>query len=176
MAFTAQIGGVFNVEGSFNDFFATQLTAKGIPSWMSSAVINYDYPQQPLTFPSFSVTHLGGVPREVAQGRTLDPGWRGAEQNALAEISCWESQQRASGNHNLNIKQMRDMAARVFATGAVIAILDVYGSTANPTGNGTIIRAKPVRDAQAPTGDMNPDIVRRRMLVEYKWLERSTAG
>lgn len=175
MAFTAHPGAAFNVEGSFNNFFATQLTAQGLPGWMPSAVVNYDYPNRPLTYPSWSVTHLGALPVEVAQGRHLDEGWRGARQNGLVEVNCWESEQRASGQAYLHIRQMRDMAARVFATGAAIAILDIYGSTANPTGNGTIIRAMPVEDGVMPT-DPNPDVIRRRLLVRYNWLERATGG
>lgn len=176
MPFTAQPGGSFNVEGSFNDFFLTQLTARGLPDWMTSAVVNYDYPQQPLTYPSFSVTHLGGPdPVEVAQGRTLDPGWRGARQIGLAEISCWESYNRASGNHPRNLRIMRDMAARVFATGVAINILDVYGTTGSPTANGTIIRAGPLRTDVAGQ-DPNPDVRRVRLIAQYTWLERATAS
>src|SRR3990167_934498 len=146
MGFTAHPGAAYNVVGSFDNFFATQLTAAGLPAWMPSAVVNYDYPQQPLTYPSFSVTHLGSEPREIAQGRNLDPGWKGVERIGLADVRAWESVRRANGAHGRNLNQMRDMISRVFATGAAFQILDVYGSTANPTGNGTIVRVGPVRE------------------------------
>ena len=175
MGYTAQPGALLNVVGSFNDFFNTQLTAKGVPAWLPSAVVNYDYPQQPLSYPSWSITHLGSEPREVAQGRHLDPGWRGVEQIGLAEIRCWDSLQAASGQHGLRLRTMRDMAARVFATGAAVPILDVYGSTAAPTSNGTILRAGPVREAP-PGMEFNPDVTAVRLIVEYSWLERVTAG
>jgi hypothetical protein len=175
MAFTAHPGAAYNVIGSFNDYFEREITAKGAPAWLPSAVVNYDWPQQPLTFPSWSVTHLGTETREVAQGRHLDPGWRGAEQIGLAEISCWESYQRAPGVAWRNLRTLRDMAARMFATGAAVPILDVYGTTGTPTGNGTILRAGPVREA--PLGpDPNPDVLRVRLLVTYNYLERVTAG
>src|SRR3989337_686952 len=103
MPFTAHPGSFYNVAGSFNDFFADQVTANGLPAFMPSSVVNYDYPRQPLTYPSFSVTHLGQETREIAQGRNLDPGWRGAEQIGVAEISCWESYQRASGEQMRNL-------------------------------------------------------------------------
>ena len=115
------------------------------------------------------------MPRPAAEGNILDPGWRGVEQNGQAEISCWESYQRASGQAPRNVMIMRDMVARVFGTGAGIPILDVYGSTASPTANGTLLRAEAIQEA-AVGPDQNPDIVRRRMLVEYRWLERITAG
>lgn len=175
MGFTAHPGATHNVEGSFNDFFETQLTAKGIPAWMPSAVVNYDFPQKPLTFPSWSVTHLGAEPGQEFEGRNLDPGWKGGEQIGMVEISCWESYARAQGSHPQYLRQMRDMVARVFATGAAFAILDVYGSTAAPTGNGTIARCGRVSHAPAPP-DPNPDVARVRMLVTYRWMERATAG
>lgn len=178
MGFTAHPGAEFNVIGSFNDFFAAQVTAKGVPAWMAggqSATVVFDWPQDPLLLPSWSVTHLGGDTTEVAQGRNLDPGWKGAKRVGLADISCWLSFNGVQPSGQAYLRQMRDMAARVFATGAAIAILDVYGSTTSPTGNGTIIRAEPGRDV--PVGrDLNPDVLRARLLVPYSWLERASAA
>lgn len=175
MPFTAHPGALYNVVGSINDFFATQVTAKGLPAFMPSAVVNFDFPQAPLTFPSFSVNHLGTELAEAYQGYNLDGGWRGQMRLGIAEINVWESYSRASGQHQRNLQIMRDMAARVFATGAAIAVLDVYGTTANPTGNGTIVRCEPVTDSPG-TQDPNPDVLRMRMTVNYRWLERATAG
>lgn len=173
--FTGYPGSQLNVEGSFNNFFETQLTAKGLPTFMASAVVNYDYPVKPLTFPSFSVVHLGAEQGQTFQGHAVDGGWRGDEKVGLAQIDCWESYNRASGNHIYNIRVMRDMAARVFATGAAINILDVYGSPNAPTANGTIMRCDSVTHQPAPP-DPNPDIVRARLLVTYKWIERVSAA
>lgn len=171
MAYTAQPGAALNVEGSFNTFFNTQLTGKGLPAFMPSAVVNANWPQQPLTYPSFSIVHMGSEAVEPTEGRHLDPGFQGQKRMGLAEISCWESYQRASGNHVANMLIMRDMAARVFATGAYMPILDVYGTTVNPTGNGTIIRANPVNEVVVEQ-DPNPDVLRKRLLVQYSWYER----
>jgi hypothetical protein len=124
-----------------------------------------------LTFPSFSVTHIGATPFEIAEGNTLDAGYRGVRQVGLAEINVWESITRDPTGYRRNIQQMRDMVARIFATGAVISILDVYGTTASPTGIGAHIRARPAETIEVPT-DPNPDIARIRMLIGYSWLER----
>lgn len=175
MTFPGFPGAFYNVAGSFDQFFRVQLTAAGLPDWLPSAVVNYDFPQKALTFPSWSVTHLGTVPREIAQGRNLDPGWKGVEQIGLADIRCWESVRRAQGAQGRNLRQMRDMASRIFATGAAIPVLDVYGSTANPTGNGTIIRISPLREVGLGP-DPNPDITSVRLMAEYRYLERATAG
>ena len=173
MAFTAHPGSIYNAIGSFNNHFVTQLTGAGLPAWMPSAVTNFEYPALPLTFPSFSVTHLTTEAESVAEGQNLDPGYKGYRRRGLAEVSVWESVQRAAGAHVRNVQQMRDMAARLFATGSNIGILDLYAGTANPSGLTARLWCGPVRDA--PVGpDPNPDVIRRRMLVPYEWLERVT--
>lgn len=175
-AFSGHVGAAFNVEGSFNGWFADHITANGLPAWMPSAVVNFEYPDKPLTYPSWSVTHLGSQSVEVANGRHLDPGFVGAKRVELVEIDCWVSYQASSGRSDMYISQMRDMAGRVFANGPSIPILDVYGSTGNPapTANGTIIRTQPMQDA-GRVPDPNPDVIRRRMTVQASWLERVTA-
>jgi hypothetical protein len=172
--FAGHPGAAFNVEGSFNDYFARFITAQGLPAFMPSAVVNYEYPDKPLTYPSFSVTHLGSQPQEIAQGRHLDNGWVGARRMGLVEIDVWASDQAASGQGDLQVSQMRDMVARVFANGPSIPITDVYGSTAAPTSNGTIIRTSPVQDG-ARVPDPNKDVFRRRMIVPIHWEERVSA-
>ena len=171
MAFTAHIGAAYNVYGSFNEFFRTRITSFGLPAWMPSAVVNYDYPRRPLTYPSFSVTHLGATPFEIAEGNRLDDGFIGVRQVGLAQIDVWDSITRDPANYKRNVAQMRDMVARVFATGAAIEIRDIYSATANPSATNALIRARPAETTQTPP-DPNPDIVRIRMLVGYNWLER----
>lgn len=175
MAFAGFPGALYNVRGSFNEYFRVQLTAAGLPSWLPAAVVNYDHPNQPLTCPSFSVAHLGTVAQEIAQGRHLDPGWRGARQVGMVEVSVWESQSRASGYVERNLRQMADLAVRVFATGAVVPILDVYGDGAAPTANGTILRVGPLTE-EPEAADPNPDVRRVRLMGRYEWLQRVTAG
>src|SRR3990167_5850424 len=120
MAFTAHPGAIYNVIGSFNNHFVTQLTGAGLPAWMPSAVTNFEYPALPLTYPSFSVTHLSTDPEPIAQGQNLDPGYRGYRRRGLAEISVWESVQTAGATHARNGQQMRNVAPPLFATGTNI--------------------------------------------------------
>jgi hypothetical protein len=172
MAYTAQIGNALNAEGAFNSHFATQVTGKGLPAFMPSAVVNYQYPYQPVTYPSFSVTHLGAVP--TTYHRDLGDGTRAAHMVGQAQIDCWESYNRASGQALYNLRVMSDMVARVFATGAAIGMLNVYGSTATPTANGTLVRAEPAEYSHSPP-DQNPDVMRVTLLVRYSWEGRVSA-
>lgn len=173
MAYTAQPGGTLNVEGSFNQFFAANITARGLPDFMPSAVVNYDYPRQPLTYPSFSVTHFAAMPVQRFEGHQLDPGFKGAEFEGIAQIDCWESYQRASGNDKYNIRIMADMAQRVYATGAAIQILNIYAATANPSANGTVIRMNQA-ESMGLVPDPNPDITHWSLRVPYRWMARES--
>jgi hypothetical protein len=139
---------------------------------MPSAVVNYQYPYQSLTYPSFSVSHLGAVP--VVYHRDLGDGTRAAHMVGQAQVDCWESYNRASGQAAYNLLVMRDMAARVFATGAAMPMLNVYGSTATPTANGTLVRAEPAEYSHSPP-DQNPDVMRSTLIVRYSWEERVSA-
>ena len=174
MPFTAHPGAFYNVAGSFNNYVSIQITGAGLPAFMPSAVVNFEYPTLPLTFPSFSVTHLSTDGESISEGQNLDGGYRGYRRRGLAEISVWESVQRSSGAQIRNVQQMRDMVTRIFATGAAFAILDLYAGTASPAGTTAVVRCGPSRDAPG-VQDQNPDITRRRVLVSYEWLERVTA-
>lgn len=174
MGFTAHPGAAYNVEGTINKFILDNITAQGLPTWMASSVVNFDYPDTPLTYPSFSVTHLAQIGTAIAQGNQLDPGFKGRRKDGIVEVNCWESKERGHPGHNQHVKQMADMVSRVFATGASTQILDVYGSTANPTSNGTLVRMGGAEPVTTPR-DPNPDVLRIRILIGYNWLERATA-
>jgi len=172
--YSAQMGGALNAEGSLNDYFTRQLTGAGVPSFLGgqSAVVNVQYPYQPLTFPSFSVSHLGAVP--TVYHRDLGDGTRAAHQVGQAQIDCWASWNKSSGQAHYQLLQMRDMAARCFATGAAIPMLNVNAGTAYPVSNGTLVRAEPAEYSHSPP-DPNPDVMRVTLLVRYSWEERVSA-
>ena len=172
--YSAQMGSLLNAEGSFNDYFARQLTGAGVPGFLGglSAVVNYQYPYQPLTFPSFSVTHIGAV--ATTYHRDLGDGTRAAHMVGQAQIDCWQSWNKASGQAHYHLQQMTDMAARPFATGAAIAMLNVNAGTAYPIPNGTLVRAEPAEYSHSPP-DPNPDVMRMTLLVRYSWEQRVSA-
>jgi hypothetical protein len=53
-------------------------------------------------------------------------------------------------------------------------MLNVYGSTATPTANGTLVRAEPAEYSHSPP-DQNPDVMRVTLLVRYSWEGRVSA-
>lgn len=172
--YSAQMGSILNAEGSFDDYFTRQLTGAGVPDFLGglSAEVNYQYPYQPLNFPSFSVTHLAAVP--TTYHRDLGDGTRAARMVGEAQIDCWQSWNKSSGRAHYHLAQMADMAARPFATGAAIPMLNVNGGTAYPVSNGTLVRATPAEYSHSPP-DPNPDVMRVSLIVRYSWEQRVSA-
>ncbi len=177
MPFSADYGDV-NVQGSFDKFFQDNITAFGLPSWITGVNTYFSFPDQGLTaFPSFSITHMAKVQSEIAQGRIVrgTPMQSGVRNDGLADISCWVSTRFSGGGYNnsavLQLRSMRDMVMNVMHSASGIPIRNVYGSTANPTSLSALIRIRNVEEVPTPT-DPDPSIRRSRILVGYYYTER----
>ncbi len=161
--------GEYSIFGTFNDWFQASV-ASALPSWMPSAVINFDYPSTPLTFPSFSVTHMGTDERPVAQSDYLDPGWQGVRKVHVVDISCWESRDRTP-DYEMHLRQMRDMATKLIRQTHSVAIKDLYTGASAATAIGAIMRIERVDAVQSPP-DENPNTERAALVAVVSWLER----
>lgn len=171
--------GAYNVEGSFNGWVLTNLTGAGVPSWMPSARLLFDWPEQSLVSGysghAFTVTHLG-APEVVEryQGRVVMGGSAGQKMMNLAEINCWVSKQQAGGSYMQRLRQMGDMVEYLFTSGREVEIKNLYTSTANATGIKALVRLSPAQGQTITNPDpQNPDLFRRRYTVAYSWVERT---
>jgi len=158
------------VQGSFNRWLRTNITANGWPSWGQFGV-NFDYPDVPLEFPSIAVTHLGEFDGQRFQGDRVRGGATGSYRYGLAEVSCWASGQ-ANDPWVRNLRQMGDMVNYLFHSARSIPLLNIYGSTGNPTSIG-ILRLGPGEDVisqvEAPR-ELSPNVHRARHLIRYYYL------
>lgn len=183
MATFAHNFGAYSIEGSINYFIKNNLLTNQ-PVWMNSQqgtvppkTINFDFPEQPLNFPSFSVTHLGSeeMPAKTFQGDRADGANKGTMRFGMCEIDCWVD---AGGNASQNqwmmhLRQMRDMVFKLFEQNRAIPVYDFTVPTA-PAGTQTIVRVmadRGIREAAAPL-DPNPSVRRKRILITYHWVER----
>lgn len=171
--------GTFNVQGSLNNWFVDNLTGAGIPSWMPSARIKFDHPEPPLlsgySGHTFSVDHM---PVELAasyQGRHVGKGEKGSTMQGGMAINCWVSREQAGNSYQQRLRQMGDMVSLLFQSGQSVLIGDYYEATASPATLTAIVRVQPARETIVPP-DPNPDIVRRRFLAPYNWVERVTGA
>ena len=167
--------GVYNAEGTMNNWLQTNITGWGIPAWMPSARVVFDYPEQSLisghSGHAFSVTHLGSEAVEVYQGNHTVGGSAGQMMQGMMEINCWISKEQAGGAYPARLRQMGDMVGKLFSSAHQVEINNLYTSTAAPSGVGGLINIRRANEV-AVVADPNPDIMRRRFLAQYLWIER----
>lgn len=162
--------GAFNVQGSLNYAFQNNINTN-LPGWVSASFpVIFNYPDEPLVFPCFSVTHLGGFDEPLSEGDLVDAGLRGQRVNAIAEVSAWQS---AKDNYNWprDLVVMRDMVKKLFGGTRTIVVADYYSSPSNPSNTNYVIRIERV-DEVAFAPDPNPNVKRKRLLVHYYYVER----
>ena len=171
--------GTYNVQGSLNEWFRVNVTAAGIPTWMPSARILYDWPEEGIitghSGHAFTVTHLGPDPVGSYQGRIVGDGQRGTNMLGIMEVNCWVSREYAGGAFTQRLRQMSDMVSYLFGSARAVAITDFYGDISNPENVTAIVRLEAGRQV-AVGPDVNPDIRRMRFLANYTWLERVSAS
>ena len=165
----------YNARGSFNRWFFVNLSASGWPAaYPSGFSVNFEYPDVPLSFPSVSVTHLGGEVEVIAQGNHVGgpTPLTGYRQHQLTDVNIW-----ASGQPNnpwvRDLWQLRDMVANLVQRATGFSLLNVYGSTANPTSVG-LCRFGPgnsLEDVATPL-EPSPNIHRQRMLVRWYYISK----
>jgi len=175
MAFSHPYGKA-NVQASINDWFNTNITGAGLPAWMSSARVRYDWPDSDLISANghtFSVVHLGADVAQTYQGRTVAAGQNGQTMRGLLEVDCWLSERQASASAQIRLNQMGDMVTYLFTSGRQVPIKNLYASMTSPPTLSAIVRVG-MAEEQTVQPDPNPDIRRKRYLVDYTWVERVT--
>ena len=175
MAFSHTYG-QYNVETTVNRWIDTNLTAQGIPAWMPSARVLFNYPETRLisghSGHAFTVSHLGSETIESYQGRNVD-NRLGVTKAGIVEVNVWVSKSAAGGRVMQWSKQAGDMVSYLFTSGRETEIVDAYGSVSSPTGVGAIVRFHTPEQAGVSNPDPdNPDLIRRRYLLRYQWIER----
>lgn len=167
--------GTYNVEGTLNNWVMVHLTGAGTPTWMPSARVVFDYPEQPLisgySGHAFSVTHLGSTVIGTYEGNNTVGGSAGQMMQGTLEVDCWISRQHAGAAWPARLRQMGDMVSYLFTSGSQVEINNLYTGTAAPSGAGGLINIRRGDEVEVAP-DPNPDIVRRRYLARYRWIER----
>lgn len=183
-AFSHQYG-IVNVTDSVNFFIKNNL-GSSLPSWMDwnngvtqPRPLNFSYPDQPLSFPSFSVTHHSSDPLIYSEGDRADGTWKGTIRQGMMEINCWTLELVLDKNGNpvgknnqwrVQLYTMRDMVYKLLQQNRFITLYDFTTPTA-PTALAALIRIKDMRESSV-LPDPNPAVKRLRILVSYVWTER----
>ena len=188
MAYFTHQFGWYNVTNSINYFLRNKLGTT-VPQWMTfnngvtqPRTLNFNWPDQPLNFPSFTVTHLSSDPVQSFEGDRADGSYKGIERQGMFEVDCWvlEQTENKDGSQTKNYKwalqlqTMRDMVFLLLQKNRSILLYDCSDPNSLVALN-SIVRLVDIREASVGP-DPNPAVKRARILCTYRWVERWTGG
>ena len=165
---------VFNAEASLNDWLRSQIATFALPAWMGGTVhFITDWPEIEKSLPCISVAHLPGYRRgEYERG---DVSARQMLARGLVDVSAWVSRSQLYQGQEVwlpRLRFMEGMIEQAHAGAVAIVIRDYLTSLSNPQDTPYRIILGDISVVQ--TGpDPNPDIERRRALINYRWFLRS---
>jgi hypothetical protein len=181
--FTHQFGS-YNVTNSINHFIRTNL-GLSVPKWMTwnygvtePRTLNFYWPDQPLNFPSFSVTHHASDPVMSFEGDRADGTYRGIRRQGSMEINCWvleiilnkDGSQTKNTQWMLQLQTMRDMVFKLLEQNRFIPLYDC-SDPLNLVALNAVVTIKDIRETTL-VPDPNPAVKRIRILATYRWTER----
>ncbi len=162
---------VYNVEATMNSRTRAALTDITRPSWLSDMpTIVSDAPEKTAIMPAFSFHHIPVGDYDQWQGRGVGDGKAGLNSHAIFEVSCWVT--RDTKDWVAQLRTMKDMVRTVFTKNIDYVIQDYATSQSSPADTAFLIRLKGSR-VLATAADVNPDVERCRILIDYEWVYRS---
>lgn len=170
--------GASNVQSTVNQWFVTNVTGAGSPSWMPSARVVFNWGVETPLFSGysgavFSIGHYGQ--RDIAnyQGKTVDNGSAGVTKAGQMEINCWINKGLAGQSYYSRLLTMGDMVSRLFTVYNTIPLMDVGASVMTaPSATGRVVLTD-VEYQQPQVDSVNPDVWRIRAVAGYWWTERA---
>jgi len=166
--------GVYNVRASLVAWLAGELTTY-LPSTVPTMRLNLDHPEEPINPPEWSI-HWLGEPGSIVpfSGGHVGGGEVGRRRYGLMDINCWVT--RKDVQWRAQISQMQDAVSQALTnslrTGSSIAIQDFYTNADAPADSGYLIFIDEWGGRESPL-DPNPDIQRKRIVVQFNWIERA---
>jgi hypothetical protein len=163
----------FNVEASLNAWMQTGLNAFTRPTWLSTMpAVVFDAPEEAAVMPCFSLIHIPVDSSSPFTGRWAGTT-KGAITRSILDVSCWVSRSR-SINWSAQLRTMRDMVLSVATANATPLIYDyagTYPAAATVTAYKVNIGDVTLTPVEA---DVNPDVERVRVLIDYWFVFRAT--
>jgi hypothetical protein len=180
--------GIYNVSNSINYLIKSQLPTYA-PAWLTWSygasqprTLNFNFPEQPLNFPSFSVTHMSDDVAIQSEGDRADGIYKGTIQQGIFDLSCWvlemvtDANGKPTGEKNekwwLQMQQMRDAAVLMLKNNRSIPLYDCTDPN-NLVALTAIARIQEVR-SRVSVPDPNPAVRRTIITATYRWAERFT--
>ena len=170
---TLHVTNDFNVEASINKFIKDALTTITRPSILPTLpTFVENMPEVKASLPAFSFVHLPAGSIDSFQGRNAELNTKAARNLGILDLSLWVS--RNGVNWNAQLRVMQAMVNTVYLDSKSGVIIRDYTTT---PGSPSLTNYRVVfndLDIVIVSPDANPDIERRRILIKYEWMMRST--
>lgn len=161
-----------NVESTLNNFFEAQLKLIELPSYLSSYNTVAYWPEADIPTPCFSFIHKPVMTMPVFQGNVDPAGLSVTRRHALMEVDVWVTRAGPGSVWTPPLQYMVDMVHAVYTNNPTIVINDYQTDPNYPLPTQYVVRLKDM-DERDTLPDVNPAYKRRRMLIEYWWLQRT---
>lgn len=164
---------VYNIEATLNAWLRGQLAGYAVPADINLDAVPpliTDVPGRDAVFPAWSIHHLGARTRDMFQGRVTDGSKPGVWASGMMEINCWVT--RGNVNWLAHLRWMHSAVLDALTGTTGVVVKDYAADPYNPTDTGYRILLGDAQDmTTAP--DVNPDVERRRVLANYRWVLRA---
>ena len=163
------VTGVRNVEATLNSAWAAAVAAYTMPAYLTRPNVVFNWPDITASMPCYGVIHIPISMDSTWQGRISDVEQTALVANALMEISAFVTRDR-NPNYMAQLNYMRDLVGD-WVTKTKNMLIKDFATPSAPTN--TTYRIMLTRLDEQPTApDVNPNVIRARMLVEYRWFYR----
>lgn len=163
------VTGVRNVEATLNTSWAAAVAAFALPSHLTRPNVVFHWENVTASMPCYGVIHIPISMDSTWQGRVAGDTQTALVANAFMEISAFVTRDR-NPNYMAQLNYMRDMVAS-WVTSTKSLVIKNFATPSTPVD--TAYRVMLLRLDEQPTApDVNPSVIRARMLLEYRWFYR----
>jgi len=164
--------GLYNVQSTLFAWMYAQLIAFK-PASIDAVRFQIEWPEEAITAPLWSMIILSVDSGSGFQGNHVSGNQRGGLRYGISQIDCWVT--RRNDNWVQQLAQMQDAVSKAVHTlqakGSALVIYDFYTNVQAPIKTSYRMTITGLSRHQPPT-DPNPDIDRKRMLLNFQWVER----
>ena len=169
---TVHATSTYNVEASINAYFKAAFTGMTRPSIITLPSYVENMPEVTANLPSFSFETLPTGSMDIYMGRIVDVSTKGIRELGILDLSALVS--RKSSNYMAQLRFMQGMITTAYIdSGGGVVIKDYTSTPGTPTATNFRVTFVDLNWVSVAV-DPNPDILRRRGLVQYQWDMRSS--
>lgn len=161
----------YNVLYTLHEWLRDTINGYEKPAWLPTFSVVEGVPEQEAALPAVSLFDLPGTQSSPYQGRNAEPGVNVMKAYGMLEASCWVSRNARWNGAECWRMQLNTLAAWVqdaIGRNPVLTVKDALADYNNPVATGFVIHITAANAVQA-AADLNPDVMRQRILIPYWW-------